>query len=61
MKRTITRSFLLLALASLLFASCKKDYDVPPIQDLPVGKYDDLYMKDQDFAADPKDVSRSVK
>ena len=37
MKRTITRSFLLLALASLLFASCKKDYDVPPIQDLPVG------------------------
>ena len=37
LKSTLTRSFLLLAVFGLLFASCKKNYDVPPIQDLPIG------------------------
>lgn len=36
-KLTITNSFLLVFLAGLLFGSCKKEYDVPPIQELPVG------------------------
>ncbi len=47
------------ALTDNIEAARKANYYI--FQDLPVGKYDDLYMKDQDFAADPKDVSRSVK
>ena len=40
-------------------AARKANYYI--FQDLPVGKYDNLYMKDQDFAAEPKDVSKTVK
>ena len=47
------------ALTDNIEAARKANYYI--FQDLPVGKYDDLYMKDQDFAADPKDVSRTVK
>ena len=35
--RFLTNSFILLALLGVMFTSCKKDYDTPPIQDLPVG------------------------
>ena len=39
MKRLLNRSFILLALLGVLFTSCKKDnYDMPPIQDLPIGR-----------------------
>lgn len=48
MKRLLNRSFMLLALLGLLFTSCKKDqYDVPPIQDLPLGQ---VYTIDQILA-----------
>ena len=36
--RVLTNSFLLLALMGVMFASCKKEYPQPPIQNLPVGK-----------------------
>ena len=35
--RFLTNSFILLAILGVMFTSCKKDYDRPPIQDLPVG------------------------
>ena len=38
MKRIVKNSFLLLALMGLLFSSCKKEYDRPPINVLPVGE-----------------------
>lgn len=48
MKRLLNRSFMLLALIGVLFTSCKKDqYDVPPIQDLPLGQ---VYTIDQILA-----------
>lgn len=47
------------ALTDQIEAARKANYFI--FQDLPVGKYDNLYLKDQDFAADPKDVRRTVK
>ena len=38
MKKVLKSSFLLLALLSIVFVSCKKDYPEPPIQDLPIGE-----------------------
>ena len=38
MKRIIKTSFILLALLGVLFTSCKKEYEKPPIQNLPQGK-----------------------
>ncbi len=35
--KTLTTSFLFLALVGMMFASCKKEYEKPPIQDLPIG------------------------
>ena len=45
--RVLTSSFLLLALMGVLFASCKKEYPQPPIQDLPIGT---VYTIDQILA-----------
>ena len=47
------------ALTDQIEAARKANYFI--FQDLPVGKYDNLYLQDQDFAADPKDVRRTVK
>lgn len=47
------------ALTDQIEAARKANYFI--FRDLPVGKYDDLYLKDQDIAADPKDVKRTVK
>ena len=47
------------ALTDQIEAARKANYFI--FRDLPVGKYDDLYLQDQDFAADPKDVKRTVK
>lgn len=38
MKNLFKTSFILLALMGVLFTSCKKDYEIPPIQTLPVGQ-----------------------
>ena len=35
--RLLTTSLLLLAAMGVLFASCKKEYPQPPIQNLPIG------------------------
>lgn len=37
MKKLVNYSFMLLAMLGVMFTSCKKDYDKPPIQDLPIG------------------------
>ena len=37
MKNRVFNSFLLLAMVGLMFTACKKEYEQPPIQDLPVG------------------------
>ena len=37
MKNKLFNAFLLLAMAGMLFVSCKKEYPQPPIQDLPIG------------------------
>jgi hypothetical protein len=47
------------ALTDQIEAARKANYFI--FQDLPVGKYDNLYLQDQDFAADPQNVSRTVK
>ena len=47
------------AMTDHIEAARKANYYI--FQDLPVGKYDNLYMKDQDLAAEPKDVSKTVK
>ena len=47
------------ALTDQIEAARKANYYI--FQDLPVGKYDNLYLKDQDFIADPKEVRRTVK
>ena len=38
MKRIVKNSFLILALLGLMFSSCKKEYDRPPITVLPIGE-----------------------
>ena len=38
MKQLVKNSFLLLALVGLMFSSCKKEYDRPPITMLPIGE-----------------------
>lgn len=47
------------ALTDQIEAARKANYFI--FQDLPVGKYDNLYLQDQDFPVDPKDVTRTVK
>ncbi|MCR5710307.1 MAG: DUF799 domain-containing protein [Bacteroidales bacterium] len=47
------------ALTDNIEAARKANYYI--FEDLPVGKYDDLYMKDQDYSADPRIVRRRVK
>ena len=37
MKNRVLNAFLLLAMVGMMFASCKKEYEKPPIQDLPIG------------------------
>ena len=37
MKNRVLNAFLLLAIVGSLFASCKKEYPQPPIQELPLG------------------------
>ena len=37
MKKLFNYSFILLAMIGVMFTSCRKDYDTPPIQDLPIG------------------------
>ena len=37
MNKVIKNSFLILALLSVLFTSCKKEYEIPPINNVPVG------------------------
>ena len=53
MKNLFKTSFILLALMGVLFTSCKKDYEVPPITVLPVGE---LYSID-DLLAMPANTS----
>ena len=38
MKRIVKSSFLVLALLGLMFSSCKKEYDRPPFDSLPIGE-----------------------
>ena len=47
------------ALTDQIEAARKANYYI--FRDLPVGKYDDLYLKDQEIEADPKDVKKTVK
>ena len=47
------------ALTDQIEAARKANYYI--FEDLPVGKYDNLYLQDQDFPASPKDVKRTVK
>ncbi len=47
------------ALTDQIEAARKANYYI--FEDLPVGKYDNLYLKDQDFPAEPKDVTKSVR
>lgn len=47
------------ALTDHIEAARKANYYI--FQDIPVGKYDNLYMQDQDFAADPQNVKKQVK
>lgn len=51
--RFLTTSLLLLAAMGMLFASCKKEYPQPPIQNLPVGT---VYTIDQIIAMEPGTV-----
>lgn len=53
MKNLFKTSFILLALMGVLFTSCKKDYEVPPIPVLPVGE---LYSID-DLLAMPANTT----
>ena len=47
------------ALTDQIEAARKANYYI--FEDLPVGKYDNLYLKDQDFPAEPKDVTKTVR
>ena len=51
--RLLTTSLLLLAAMGVLFASCKKEYPQPPIQNLPIGT---VYTIDQIVAMTPGTV-----
>ncbi len=53
MKNKVFNHFLLLALVGVLFASCKKEYPEPPIQDLPIGT---VYTIDSILALEPGTV-----
>ena len=53
MKKLLKTSFLLLALLSVVFVSCKKDYPEPPIQILPVGT---VYTIEDILALEPGTV-----
>lgn len=53
MKNKVFNQFLLLALVGVLFASCKKEYPEPPIQDLPIGT---VYTIDSILALEPGTV-----
>lgn len=47
------------ALTDQIDAARRANYYI--FRDLPVGKYDDLYLKDQDIEADPQNVKKTVK
>ncbi|MBR6869448.1 MAG: DUF799 family lipoprotein [Bacteroidales bacterium] len=47
------------ALTDHIEAARKANYYI--FRDLPSGKYDDLYLKDQDFQAEPSNVTKHVK
>ena len=47
------------ALTDQIEAARKANYYI--FRDLPVGKYDDLYLKDQELEADPVNVKKTVK
>ncbi|MBR3484814.1 MAG: DUF799 family lipoprotein, partial [Bacteroidales bacterium] len=47
------------ALTDQIEAARKANYYI--FRDLPSGKYDDLYLKDQDFRAEPSNVTKHVK
>ena len=53
MKNRLFNAFLLLAMVGTLFASCKKEYPQPPIQELPLGT---VYTIDQILAMTPGTV-----
>ena len=53
MKNRVFNAFLLLAMVGTLFASCKKEYPQPPIQELPLGT---VYTIDQILAMTPGTV-----
>ena len=55
----LTASLLNTALTDNIEAARKANYYI--FRDLPVGKYDDLYLKDQEIAADPRDIRKTVK
>jgi hypothetical protein len=55
----LTATLLNTALTDNIEAARKANYYI--FRDLPVGKYDDLYMKDMDMEADPKDIRKTVK
>lgn len=55
----LAASALSTALTDHIEAARKANYYI--FQDLPVGRYDNLYLKDQDYAADPRNVSKTVK
>ena len=47
------------ALTDNIEAARKANYYI--FRDLPVGKYDNLYLQDQDFSADPQNIKKIVK
>ena len=55
----LTATLLNTALTDNIEAARKANYYI--FRDLPAGKYDDLYMKDMDMEADPKDIRKTVK
>ena len=55
----LAASALSTALTDHIEAARKANYFI--FEDLPVGRYDDLYLKDQDFSAEPSNVSKSVR
>ena len=47
------------ALTDQIVAARKANYYI--FRDLPVGKYDNLYLQDQEFSADPQNIKKVVK
>lgn len=47
------------ALTDQIVAARKANYYI--FRDLPVGKYDNLYLQDQEFSADPQNIKKIVK